>query len=293
VNPRLSVVIATRPSRPGLAASLEALGQACAGIPSEILIVHPGGGPPPASDLAGLESGRVLAGPPDALTPELWAVGLRAAVGDVTAFTTGEFVVPSSWARALLSALESGAAGAGGAIALGRPATVVDRAVYFLRYSGFQPPASEGPAPEIAGDNAAYRTAALRRHAAHMTDGFWEVDFHRRLRAEGGTLRLAADATVTFRSAGTLRERLRERFRHGRYSGAYRAATLGHGWRRGVLAAPLVPAVLMLRVARRATRAGRLGAALAGFPALVPLAVAWAMGEAVGALHTRAAGRAP
>jgi hypothetical protein len=54
-----------------------------------------------------------------------------------------------------------------------------------------------------------------------------------------------------------------------------------------VLAAPLVPAVLALRVARRAARSGRLGAALAGFPALLPLAAAWAMGEAAGALDTR------
>jgi hypothetical protein len=281
--PRLSVVLACRRTGPALCQAVEALRRACEGLPVEILICLPAGIPPDP----GIRAATWVTGPPRALVPELWAGGLAAATGNVTAFTSAEFLVPPSWARALLSGLESGATGAGGAIALGERASMVDRAVYFLRYSAFQPPVADGPAHEIAGDNAAYRTVALRRHAAHMANGFWEVDFHRRLRAEGGTLRFAADATVTFRSAGTLRERLRERFRHGRHSGAYRADTLGHGWRRAVLAAPLVPAVLALRVARRAARSGRLGAALAGFPALLPLAAAWAIGEAAGALDTR------
>jgi hypothetical protein len=189
----------------------------------------------------------------------------------------------------LLDSLASGATGAGGAIALGSGASVVGRAVYFLRYSAFQPPLGDGPAHEIPGDNAAYRTDALRRHAPSMTNGFWEVDFHRRIRAEGGRLRFAADATVTFRSGGTLADRLGERFRHGRYSGAYRTGTLGHRWWRGVLATPLVPGVLAARILRRAARTGTLGPALGGLPALIPLASAWALGEATGALGARPA----
>jgi hypothetical protein len=188
----------------------------------------------------------------------------------------------------LLATVASGATGAGGAITLGPGASVVDKAVYFLRYSAFQPPL-DGPAVEIPGDNAGYRTDALRRHASHMADGFWEVDFHREVRAEGGSLRFAGDAAVTFRAGGSLLDRLVERFRHGRYSGGYRVRALGHPWWRGLFATPLVPAVLTARILRRASRTGRLGAALSSLPALLPLAAAWALGEAAGALDARAA----
>lgn len=285
--PRLSVVVACRHPTRDLGEVLDALALACRGVETEILLVTPPGAPPGTRPDA--PPVRWITGPARALVPELWGAGLEAATGDVTAFTTTEFRVPISWARALLDSLASGATGAGGAIALGSGASVVGRAVYFLRYSAFQPPLDDGPAHEIPGDNAAYRTDALRRHAHHMASGFWEVDFHRRIRAEGGTLRFAADATVTFRSGGALTDRLGERFRHGRYSGAYRTGTLGHPWWRGVLATPLVPVVLMSRILRRAARTGRLGQALGGLPALVPLAAAWAAGEAVGALRARAA----
>jgi hypothetical protein len=284
---KLSVVVACRRPGPALAQVLEALRTACEGISAEILLVCPAGRTPKSDLLAGAPEAVAIAGPANALVPDLWGVGLLAAQGEATAFTTAEFLVPRTWARALLDSLGSGATGAGGAIALGEGASVVDRAVYFLRYSSFQPPRDDGPAGEIPGDNAAYRSDALRRHAGPMAGGFWEVDFHRRIRHEGGTLRWVRDATATFRSGGTLPERLRERFRHGRHSGAYRAGPLGHPWWRGVLAAPIVPGVLAARALRRAARAGRLGAALAGLPALLPLAGAWALGEAVGALGAR------
>jgi hypothetical protein len=282
--PRLSVVVACRRPTRDLGEVLDALRTACRGVETEILVVTPPGPPGPLPTVPAV---RWITGPARALVPELWGAGLGEAAGEVTAFTTTEFRVPISWARALLDSLASGATGAGGAIALERGATVVGRAVYFLRYSAFQPPLDDGPATEIPGDNAAYRTDALRRQAHHMASGFWEVDFHRRIRAEGGTLRFAADATVTFRSGGTLADRLGERFRHGRYSGAYRTGTLGHPWWRGVLATPLVPVVLLGRILRRAARTGRLGRALGGLPALGPLAAAWALGEAAGALGAR------
>jgi hypothetical protein len=283
----LSVVVACRRPGPALAEVLGALRTACGGISAEILLACAGSWLPASDLLAAAPEARAISGPADALVPDLWGLGLREARGGVTAFTTAEFLVSRTWARALLDSLGSGATGAGGAIALGERASVVDRAVYFLRYSAFQPPLDDGPVGEIPGDNAAYRSDALRRHSGSMAGGFWEVDFHRRIRREGGTLRIARDATATFRSGGTLPERLRERFRHGRHSGAYRAGPLGHPWWRGVLAAPLVPALLAARVLRRAARAGRLGSALGGLPALLPLAGAWALGEAVGALGAR------
>lgn len=284
---RLSVVVACRRPGPLLTTALDAVRAALEGVPSEVILAVPGDCASAPEVLARQDVTQVLA-PPDALIPELWGWGLRVAHGAATAFTTAEFEVSPGWARALLSCLESGAAGAGGAIALGKRSGVVARAVYFLRYSAFLPPRG-GPAADIPGDNAAYVGDALRRHAPSMTEGFWEVDFHRRIKREGATLRFAPEAAVTFRSDDALAERMRERYRHGRYSGRYRTRVLGHPWWRGVLATPLVPAVLALRVLRRARRRGLLAPALSCLPALLPLAGAWAVGEAAGAVAGRAA----
>ena len=90
--------------------------------------------------------------------------------------------------------------GVGGPLVLADDARIVDWAVFYLRYSAFLPSQlPDGPvAGEIAGDNAAYTRASLARHTSSLTDGFWEVEFHRRLRADGGNLEATTQATASF-----------------------------------------------------------------------------------------------
>lgn len=179
-----------------------------------------------------------------------------------------------------------GATGAGGALQLGPGASVVGGAVYFLRYSAFMPPLPAAEVAEIPGDNAAYLRSALERYRAILADGFWEVEFHRRLRAEGGRLVGVPEATVSIWPAFSFASIFRQRFQHGRHFGAFRVSTTGAPRWRGVLAAPVVPVLLVARILRRVARRPELRArALLALPALLPLAVAWAAGGAWGALH--------
>lgn len=283
----LSVVVGSVNSDRTIVRSLAALEQACAGIDAELIVVD-------ASSDDTAERIRELHGnarvqhlPAGTLTPVLWSTGFAMSRGRAVAFTTGHCVVGEGWARALLAGLESGATGVAGALLLSDESDPVDWALFYLRYSAFLDAGrleTEGAA-EIPGDNAAYRREALERHASSFAAGFWEVDFHRRVRAEGARLTFVPGAEVRFGPSAPLGSLARQRFAHGRHSGAWRIHTGVRAAWQILAAAPIVPLVLTARIAvrvlsRRADRARFLAA----LPALLVLACAWAAGEAWGAL---------
>jgi hypothetical protein len=117
-------------------------------------------------------------------------------------------------------------------------------------------------------------------------DGFWEVEVHKALRDRGESLAMAHRAVVTFVGGVGLTSMAAQRFRHARRYGIGRSTGLGGMTRLvRVAAAPLVPPLLCLRIAR-ALRARRMALA-PWLPALLPLvglAWCWAIGEAVGTL---------
>ncbi len=280
--PELSVVIACDHSGHTLPRTLRSVAESLTGVAGEVLLVYRGDEPPHGHTVAG-ENARYVTAPADASVPVLWARGIKAATGEVVALTTGHFEVSRTWARALLSEVRTGAVGASGPIRLEAHTDVVSRAVYFTRYSSFMNP-PEGPAHEIPGDNAAYARSALVRHASTFARGFWEVEFHRRIRAEGGSLTFTNDASAQIGLSYRFGPFFRQRFHHGRHYGAYRVRHRTPRWRvAGV--APLVPLVLVARIFLRAVRVpGTRIAALSALPALIPFTIAWAAGEAIGAL---------
>jgi len=220
------------------------------------------------------------------LTPRLWLEGYARASGSIVAFTIGHCVVPSVWVAELQSALSSGAAGAGGPITLAPDSSLLDAAVYFLRYSAFMPGPSDDPHPvsEIAGDNSMYVRASVDSHSTPGADGFWEVDVNRRLRNAGMTLQMVPRAAVTFGRSAPLGVMSRHRFAHGAHSGKWRSIENGINPWRIILAAPLVPFVLLLRIFNRVRSArGNIAPVLKSSPLIIWLAACWATGEAVGA----------
>lgn len=231
---------------------------------------------------------RTLQGPAGALVPQLWTRGLEVARGDCVAFTLSNCEVSESWAREILSALQAGASGVGGPIGSAPGLGMVNRAVYYLRYSAFLPSrVTDGQvAGEIAGDNAAYRHDILDRHRDVLSDGFWEVLFHRRLRSEGGTLAMRRGAAAQFLGGVRFHDAIRHRFAHGRHFGAWRVSTgQRFGWQIG-LAAPVVPFLLALRAARRVMGSTvRRWPFVSALPVFLMIAAAWAAGEACGAVR--------
>jgi hypothetical protein len=287
VNPaeiEMSVVVAAEGRSRNLDAAVRGILGSCEGLRSEVLVVRRPSGSAPALPSAV----RVLTGLESDLVPHLWARGIAEARGGAVALTTADFLVGDGWARALLAGLQSGAAGVGGPIRLTPDAGAVGRAAYFLRYAGFMARPRTPQPLEIAGDNAAYSRRDLMRHAPAFHDGFWEVEFHRLLRADGRALAFSDDAAVEIGNAFTLGDFLRQRFRHGTRSGRYRTLTLGIPRWKSLLAAPLVPFVLVSRILRHARRVpGALRLAVPVVPVILPMAGAWALGEAVGACAAR------
>jgi len=285
----LTVVVSVVGAERTLEASLGALAASCAGLGAEILMV---GERPPDGSSGRCANVRWLPGAPGALVPELWAMGIRQAQGRIVALTTGHMIVVPGWARALMAPLTRSVAGVGGPLDLMPGTAVVDWAVFYLRYSAFLPSRwADGPvAGDIAGDNAAYLLEDLRRHAATMKEGFWEVDFHRQLKGEGKTLHAASAARAQFGPSFRLGTFIRQRFEHGRQFGYTRVRQGGRGRVATLVGAPIVPLVLAWRAARRigadAAHASRFAASL---PVFLLFAAAWAAGEATGSLsgHSR------
>jgi hypothetical protein len=286
----LSVIVGSLNSERSIVRVVAALERSCSGLDAEIIIVDASGDDTVSrisTEFASAGARQLHRLPVGTLTPVLWSTGFAKSRGRVVAFTTGHCEVGEEWARALLAGIDTGATGVAGALSLHPDASATDEAVFYLRYSTFLTGANGAAqkAEEIPGDNAAYRRDSLDRHAASFGGGFWEVDFHRRIRAEGEYLAFVPNADVRFGPSAPLTSYVRQRFAHGCFTGSWRVKTGVRSMWQVVGAAPLVPFVLMARIARRVMprRADR-GRFLHAVPPLLALATAWAAGEAYGAV---------
>lgn len=282
----LSVVIASIDAGRTITECLRRFTKTCAGLRAELIVVD-ASSDGSAEQVEAAGGATLVRCAPGTLAPVLWAEGYRRATGRVVAFTTGHCLPVDGWATAMLEAIDQGASGAGGPLAIAPGTRPLDWAVFYLRYSAFMAGTlGEGRiAGEIAGDNAAYARPALDRHAATFASGFWEVDFHRSVRADGGWLAAVPAATVLFGPSFPLRTIASHRFAHGRQFGAGRARGGRPVWLL-VLSAPVVPAILTARAARRVWEGGGSPLQfLAALPWFLVLSAAWAAGEAWGAVR--------
>lgn len=286
-RPTLSVVLASVESEATLDRAIDALIGACAGISSEIIVAD-ASRDRSAELVDGHPAVHLIRRDPDTLTPVLWADGIAASKGRYVALTTGHCIVRPGWAEALLESLEAGAGGVGAGLELDGTVRSLDRAIFYLRYNAFleQNRGEIREVHEIAGDNAAYVGDDVRRYVSEHPEGFWEIDYHRVVRARGGTIVANPAAVADFGHSFPFRVILRHRFDHGRHFGTWRVHEAGQSRLRVLAAAPLVPLVLLGRAGRRAWAwTGHRGSFLRGAPAFIALAAAWAAGEGVGCMQ--------
>ena len=283
----VSVIVASVESAWSIERCLESIQAAVGDRSSELIVVD--ASRDASADIAErqLGSARVLRCATGTLTPDLWAKGIALSTGRMVALTTGHFVVARTWVESLESALREGQFGAAGRIDLATETSVTDWAVFYLRYSEFlnEPEHVRRGVPGIPADNAAYDGDAIRRFVKTSDDGFWEVEFHRLLHAEGASLAIVPGATARYGRSFPFSTIARHRFHHGRHAGAWRVS---HNARPAVVivaAAPLVPVALAARAWRRVRQsASHRGRFIRSLPAFLALAAAWAAGEAVGAV---------
>ena len=228
---------------------------------------------------------QVVEAPDAHLVPDLWAAGILRARGRVIAVTITPCRPAPGWLDAIGQASLDTYAGVGGVIDIDPTATIGDRAVHFVRYAPYLPPLAEGPAAEIAADNAVYRRDALEPSLPSIAaTGFWEAEVHHALRAQGQQLWLDPRIRVTHAGSYSLSGFSRQRFAHGRRFGRATGKSMSGAARLlRAATAPLVPPLMLARVTVALARRGRLdGPAVAALPLSAWFLMCWAAGEAVG-----------
>lgn len=276
----LSIVVGCVASPEGAAPCLEALEPQLDG--SEVLVCAPAAAPPALRERFSWAAFHERAG---AFVPELWRDGIDRSSGELVALTISPMIPAPDW---VATARDGGRRHGvyAGAIDPADGLPLADLAECLCRYAPDMTPFAPRDSVDVPGDNCAYRADLLHRTRETWADGFWEPDVNRAIAGLGTTPRHDPALHVRQgRSAGA-RAFMRQRVVHGRAHGRQRGARFSPGRNAvGVLAAPVIPALLLLRTVRELAGRGRLdGRAVAALPWLVVFDVAWAAGEAAGHL---------
>jgi hypothetical protein len=238
----------------------------------------------PGVDLVEAEPGTPI--------PELRARAIRACEGDVVGVVEDHVIVPPDWTERMLGAHRDGARVVGGSVENEARRGLVDRAAFLCEYSHCLEPPAEGSAQRLTGNNVTYRRDLLERFRPVVEEGGWEDRLHGALREAGVDLVCRPDIRVGHEMHYTAGEYASQRFLFSRALAAARldgrAALVRVAF---ALATAALPPVLLWRIGTRALRAGRGGLFLRSLPLQLVFVVAWAAGEAAGALA--GAGAAP
>jgi GT2 family glycosyltransferase len=293
--PTVSVVVASNRDKALLHACLGSLLGQCQRINAELLVAR-AGAPADVSALAKTyPSVRFVNAPVDASIPQLRAIGMAQASGDVVALTEDHCIADQNWVEALAQSASGDADVVGGGMDNARRSRAVDWAAYFAEYGFFsteRPEHAEGP-PLLTGANVAYKRHVIADVIGWARDGEWENVAHTRLVARGSMLRFARTAAIYQNQTYSLAAFCADRYEHGR-DYARKRLSEDPGARRWFLlaASPLLPPLLTWRVARASARS-RWGTFLRALPATMLFLTAWSVGEAVGYLRGPVDGSSP
>jgi hypothetical protein len=267
-----------------IARCLEALGGQEAPPSFDVLVVHDPNivGVSDLSDRFGDARFVVNAGQRTPLELAARAVGM--ATGDLVLLTEDHCIPRSDWVRAMTAAAVAGRAVVGGRVEIAENASAVDWAFYFVDFFRYAAPAREGPSPSLTVCNACYRKADLAAVAGLWSTDFHETAIHDALRARFGPLWLEPRSEVTMARHVKLRDALYERYAFGRLFGCKRIRFISRGRRLYyAILAPALPALLLLRMARKALRSRRLARAfLRSLLPLMAMVLTWSWGEWLG-----------
>jgi glycosyltransferase involved in cell wall biosynthesis len=286
-KPTCSVVVASHNAQVSIEACLAALESQRPGEEVELIVVDNSTDGTTEIIRERFPNVKLIVQPPSALIPHLWATGIRQSAAEIVAITTAHCIPDTHWLTRLLQAHAAPVSAIGGAIEHAAPTGVVDWAIYFCRYSQYMLPFPEGFAPEIPGDNAAYKRAYLDQCQHVWRHGFWEPAVHAALKKAGCRLLLLPSIVVYHQQSFGFWGFMHQRFQHGRQFGGERTLRLS-GLQRGLYIAfsPVIPCVLLYRIVRQVLTKRRHRTRLLVCPPLLMLfLLAWALGELRGYLR--------
>ncbi len=220
-----------------------------------------------------------------ALAPRLWSEGIEQATGTIVALTIGSVRPAADWLETIRDRHRRYDVVAG-AIDPADDLRLADWAEYFCRYARDMRPFAPHECRNLPGDNSAYKRDLLVRRRELYADGFWEPEVNRALAADGIVLWHDPAVLVRHGRSRGAAAFSRQRLVHGRVYGRQRAARFSRARNAiGVVAAPVVPALMTKRVLSEVFRRRRHRLrALAALPLTFWFNLAWAAGEARGHL---------
>lgn len=285
MTPEISIVVGASEQGETLTQCIEALSRQISNVRAELIVVVPEKAP----ELT-IPNGAVLRVPGNPLVPQLWGAGIERATAPLIAVLWGQCIPSENWVDAILnlSATQPSAAGYGGPIDLAEGGRRSDEAIYFSRYSAYIPPMNEGPAAEIAGDNAAYWKTTFDRYWSERESGFWETLVHHSLRRDGKTLLVSNSMVVRLGATRGRAAFLVSRMRHGMHYASTRPDNTPARRAVRLVLAPLLIPILMARAGKRARERGAYaGPYRRAQPWLLLIFTSWSLGEAFGYLRKR------
>ena len=230
---------------------------------------------------------RVVHRPERETVPELRCRGVLEAKGDIVAIIEEHCVAGENWIEEAVRGLEGSQYGAvGGPVVDSDYRRLRDWVVYFCEYNGYMPPFAEGETWDLNGANIAYRREVLLGHRQLLGQGYWEASLHPALLAKGVKFRSVPRMRVHHCGPFDFVYYLQQRYWFSRAFAGSRAKSLPASRRLVyLLAAPLIPAVLLARMGARVWRKRcRVGWFFASVPLIAVALMAYVTGEWVGYL---------
>lgn len=218
--------------------------------------------------------------------PELRAHGIARATGDVVCIIEDHCLVRPDWFQQIDRHLTDDVTAVGGPVENACVDRLVDHAVYLTEYADTMMPVPAGPAPGIAGNNAAYRREALQQVDPELMATSWEYFVQRALAEQGARYKLVPEMALDHKKSFTFGYFLSQRFHYSRSFAGMRRRELSPAKRLVYgLASPALAPLMLYRIAKQVRAKGRYEREFRrSLPLLVPFMLSYAVGEGVGYL---------
>ena len=281
---RWQVALVSRAEGPEARRALDAAAAAAVRAGATLRVIRAGTPLPLPGEFVG---GQIHSLPVESTQQQLRAVALADGQADWVALTEDSAVVAPDWVVRLAQAVQPGIDVIGGVVEPPITGRLRDLGAYWAEYGwyGRHRRRTLAGAPPITMSSVAYRTAILGRVASWTTQGHWEDSVHSLLADLGHQFVVCGRAVVRHQERIEVSAFVRDRWRHGRdYTRRRLAGHPWHGRHLHALVTPILPLLLLARLASRTGRADRPGF-IAAAPWTLLFLAAWAAGEAAGALR--------
>jgi glycosyltransferase involved in cell wall biosynthesis len=281
----ISVVIASIVGPPFIDECLESIERQAKNCAAEVIVVACGDSAYAERLTRKFPWVRVIHRAERETVPELRRRGVKEAHGAIVAIVEEHCLAAPDWLRRAMEAHAGGEYGVvGGPVVDYAYKRLRDWVVYFCEYNGYLPPWQDGETYNLGSANIAYSRAVLLKYESCLSQGYWEAGLHPRLIADGVKFRSAPAMVVHHRGPFDYGYYLQQRYWFSRaFAGARRlpaSRKLAY-----FVAAPVVPLLLLARMAQRVLRQRcRVEKFAQSLPLLIPVLFVYVAGEFVGYL---------